>query len=304
MARARSIVLGVILITAGSACGVGAISSTDGGPDAASPDGVPSGADAAVDATPALPTCACYYGAGLYCGAGIQIYGASAGCTVPGLGQNLGNLYTCAGSASAPGTWTVSQTCAAAGCIVAPPGVNDSCKSTNEYYLPWARGVTYRCTQGNNQGSHTGAGAYAWDFGLPTSTPVWAARAGTVSLVQFLGSGDPCWNGVNPACTSCVSQTDGVTDCLNRGNYVVVDHGDGTQALYLHLWEVDVRPGQAVALGQVIAKSGDSGCSCGAHLHYMVSRASGTNYYSQSIPSMFVEAGVPVTGQAVTSQNP
>jgi len=251
-----------------------------------------------VDSQPSLATCSCYFGAGKYCGAGVEAHGGSAGCTIPNLDPN--SLYDCSGTKTMPGTWTVAQVCAD-GCNVAPPGVDDSCKNPNAYYLPWESGVTRTCTQGHAQGSHTGTGTYAWDFGMPNLTPIRAARAGTVSLVQFLGASDPCYNGVPVACTSCFS---GATDCTNRGNYVVINHGDGTQALYLHLWEVDVQPGQVVALGQLIAKSGTSGCACGAHLHYMVSTASNTNYYSQSIPSTFVEAGVPVTGQLVTSQNP
>jgi murein DD-endopeptidase MepM/ murein hydrolase activator NlpD len=258
------------------------------------------GADAAdpTDASAVLPVCSCYYGAGKYCGSGVTTHAAGAGCTVPGL--SAGDLYSCAGTKTAPGTWTVAQACAS-GCNVAPPGVDDSCKNADDYYLPWAAGVSHTCTQGHNQGSHTGNGANAWDFGMPNLTPVWASRAGTVSMTQFLGAGDACYYGVPVACTSCFS---GSTDCTNRGNYVVVNHGDGTQALYLHLWEVDVHPGQAVAVGQLVGKSGTSGCACGAHLHFMVSTASSSSYYPPSIPISFVEAGVPVTGQVVTSQNP
>src|SRR5258706_3126198 len=204
---------------------------------------IPDGDLGVVDAP--LPICSCYYGAGKYCGAGVESHAASAGCTVPGLDAN--DLYSCSGTKADPGTWTVAQACTA-GCTVAPDGVDDSCKSTNAYYLPWAGGVARTCTQGHNQGSHTGLGAYAWDFGMPNFTPIWAARAGTVSKIQFLGAGDACYNGVPVACTSCFS---GSTDCTNRGNYVVVNHGDGTQSLYLHLWEVDVASGQHVTLGQV-----------------------------------------------------
>jgi hypothetical protein len=257
--------------------------------------------DAGVDAPP-LPICACYYGAGKYCGTGVQTQAQGMGCTVPGLDQNLGNVYACSGTKTSPGTWTVAQQCSN-GCNVAPAGVDDSCVNPNAYYLPWQGGATHNCTQGNNQGSHTGLGAYAWDFGVNVDTPVWAARGGTVRLTQFLGSGDACFNGVNLACTNCISAADGHTDCTNRGNYVVIDHGDGTQALYLHLWEVDVTVGQTIHIGQVIAKSGNSGCSCGAHLHYMVEHA-GPSYYEQSIASSFVEGGVPQTGQPLTSANP
>src|SRR2546423_4695376 len=143
----------VCLVTA--ACSATHSSSVE--PDAAVVD-----VDAAPDA--ALPVCPCYFGAGLYCGTGVQTNGAAMGCTVPAL--DPGNLYRCAGTKTDPGTWTVAQTCTM-GCTVAPPGVDDSCTSSNNYYLPWTAGVTYRCTQGHNQGSHTGTGAFAWDFGLP-----------------------------------------------------------------------------------------------------------------------------------------
>jgi len=257
-----------------------------------------SGDAAATDGASVLPVCPCYYGAGKYCGSGVVAQAASAGCTVPNLDPDT--LYQCSGTKTAQGTWTVAQACSM-GCTVAPPGVDDSCKSTNAYYLPWGAGVSRTCTQGHNQGSHTGTGAYAWDFGMADLTPVEASRAGTVTMTQFLGTGDACYHGVPVACTSCFS---GSTDCTNRGDYVVVNHGDGTQALYLHLWEIDVHVGDTVAVGQVVGKSGTSGCACGPHLHFMVSHASSTSYYPQSIPISFVEAGVPVTGQVVTSQNP
>lgn len=266
----------------------------------ANPEGTDAGVDAGSgDGPAAQPICACYYGTGKYCGAGVVTQSASLGCTVPDL--QSGTLYECTGTKTAPGTWTVAQQCAN-GCNVAPPGVDDSCVNPNQYYLPWQGGVSHTCTQGHNQGSHTGTGAYAWDFGMSTLTPIWASRAGTVTMTQFLGAGDACYYGVPVACTSCYSAS-GV-DCTNRGNYVVVNHGDGTQALYLHLWEVDVHVGDTVALGQIVGKSGTSGCACGAHLHYMVSNASSTSYYPQSIPISFVEAGVPVSNQVVTSQNP
>ena len=198
------------------------------------------------------------------------------------------------------GTWRVKQVCTA-GCTFRQ-GQDDICASPTGFKLPWARGVSHTCTQGHNQGSHTGTGQWAWDFGLPANTPVLAARAGTVSIATFFGPGDACWNGVPVACTSCFA-TNGA-DCLNRGNRVVINHGDGTQSLYLHLWAVDVAVGQAVSQGQQIGKSGISGCACGAHLHYMVSTANNANYYSQSISSSFVEAGDPGTGAVLTSQNP
>jgi murein DD-endopeptidase MepM/ murein hydrolase activator NlpD len=51
---------------------------------------------------------------------------------------------------------------------------------------------------------------------------------------------------------------------------MIVDHGNGTMTLYAHLDSMDVNAGTAVAKGQVIARSGDTGVGTGAHLHFEV----------------------------------
>lgn len=52
------------------------------------------------------------------------------------------------------------------------------------------------------------------------------------------------------------------------GLTVVVDHGDGRETLYAHLSSMAVGPGDPVAAGQPIARSGNSGRATGAHLHF------------------------------------
>ena len=54
------------------------------------------------------------------------------------------------------------------------------------------------------------------------------------------------------------------------GLTVVVDHGDGIATRYAHLSRVDVRVGDDVSGGRVIAQSGSSGRATGAHLHVEV----------------------------------
>lgn len=54
------------------------------------------------------------------------------------------------------------------------------------------------------------------------------------------------------------------------GNVVVIDHGLGLQSLYAHLSSIDVKPGDAVAKGDIIAHTGATGLAGGDHLHYGV----------------------------------
>lgn len=89
------------------------------------------------------------------------------------------------------------------------------------------------------------------DYPVPANTPVEATLPGVVRVKS-----DP----------------DGY------GNYVVVEHGNGLETRYAHLNAVNVRDGQRVEQGDVIALSGGArgapgaGNSQGAHLHYEVRR--------------------------------
>lgn len=99
--------------------------------------------------------------------------------------------------------------------------------------------------------SHTDAqNLYAVDFPLPEGTPVLAARAGRVMQV---------------------------VESREQGSLLRILHSDGSMALYAHLQagSACVRPGQAVAAGQTIALSGNTGHSSGPHLHFVVQANSG-----------------------------
>ena len=54
------------------------------------------------------------------------------------------------------------------------------------------------------------------------------------------------------------------------GNYLVLDHGDGLTTLYAHCRNVDVKTGDTVKAGGMVAAVGSTGMSTGPHLHFEV----------------------------------
>lgn len=109
-------------------------------------------------------------------------------------------------------------------------------------------------------------------------TYIIAARDGTVI---YPNSDSP---------TNCVSN--GTEDPCGGGygNYVMIEHSDGSVTVYAHMYEnsITVHYGDQVSQGQVIGKMGSSGRSTGAHLHFEV-RVNGKqvnplNFISESNP--------------------
>ena len=65
--------------------------------------------------------------------------------------------------------------------------------------------------------------------------------------------------------------TDSGWDSKGGGNYIKIKHTNSFVTSYLHLSEIYYKVGEIVKAGFIIAKSGNSGHSTGAHLHFSVS---------------------------------
>ncbi len=85
-------------------------------------------------------------------------------------------------------------------------------------------------------------------------------------------------NGVDigvPVETEVIAVADGVISCGDDGSggygkYIIIDHGLGVYTLYAHLSQFKVETGATVKETDLIALSGMTGSSKGAHLHFSV----------------------------------
>jgi len=83
------------------------------------------------------------------------------------------------------------------------------------------------------------------DMAAPTGTSIYAAASGTVLIAR---------NGYNGG----------------FGNYVVIQHSNGTKTLYAHMSKLGTTPGAKVSQGDLIGYVGSTGHSTGPHLHFEV----------------------------------
>jgi murein DD-endopeptidase MepM/ murein hydrolase activator NlpD len=83
------------------------------------------------------------------------------------------------------------------------------------------------------------------DFSAPPGTPILASGDGRVIRAEF----DSAY-----------------------GNFIEIEHADNFVSKYAHARKINVKAGQDVKRGQVIAEVGSTGRSTGPHLHYEISR--------------------------------
>lgn len=115
------------------------------------------------------------------------------------------------------------------------------------YGTPIAGKTKFNITTGYyGYSGHTGV-----DFACSSGTQILAVKSGVVAISEAMYS-----NG----------------SYRSYGEYIVIDHGDGTMTLYAHglPGSRQVSKGQSVSQGQVIMQVGSTGNSTGPHLHFEV----------------------------------
>ena len=120
---------------------------------------------------------------------------------------------------------------------------------------------------------------YGMDFTAPSGTDVFATGDGTVVALQSSQRG--------------------------LGKHIIIDHGFGYSSIYAHLSNFNVRKGQKVHRGDVIAYVGNTGTSVANHLHYEVKlngrNVDPVNYYFEDLSPAEYERMIEIaskTGQS------
>jgi hypothetical protein len=154
--------------------------------------------------------------------------------------------------------------------------------------LPFEEGMVVAVSQGHHGGfSHNGTSAYALDFPVDEGTLIVAMKAGIVRSTK------------EDSDSGC-----GSSECSSEANYVIIDHGDGSRAIYYHLQKDGalVDEGEIVGAGQAIGLSGNTGWSTGPHLHVSMK-----DFLGNSLPLIFDDIeennGIPYPGGVYVSGN-
>ena len=117
----------------------------------------------------------------------------------------------------------------------------------------FGNGRVYTATDGSVQ---QGSGHSGMDIAVATGTPVKAPAAGVVTFAA--------------------------EDLYLTGGTLLLDHGYGVSSNFLHLSRIDVKPGDRVEQGQVIAAVGATGRATGPHLHW------GMNWFDVRVDPLLV----------------
>ena len=125
--------------------------------------------------------------------------------------------------------------------------------STLYYYLNWNKEHNYVHSSSWRKGEGSGEFDHheSIDIAVPAGYSVRATAAGTVVHAYDMGD--------------------------QYGKVVIIRHANNVYSLYGHLSQINVAQGANVSQGDIIGKSGNTGNSHGAHLHFAISKFNDAN---------------------------
>ena len=144
------------------------------------------------------------------------------------------------------------------------------------YTLPFEHKKKVLLIQGY-ESAFSHKGEKALDFKVKTGTKICAARGGIVNAARK----DSDKGGLKP-------------ENLSDGNYVSIQHEDGSVAMYWHFRHegVVVKEGDTVRTGQLIGYSGNTGYSAFPHLHFEVQGPDASGNQVQLPTRFYTQEGV------------
>lgn len=147
----------------------------------------------------------------------------------------------------------------AAAAAAANKNNNNNSSNSNVVSTPSASGYICPLSGKTKANITTGYGSYSWggkhtgvDWAISKGTPILAVKDGTVFTSTALKNPNGTYR--------------------SYGEYIIIDHHDGTMTLYAHGLEGSrlVQKGDTVKRGQQIMSVGTTGNSSGYHLHFEV----------------------------------
>ncbi len=140
------------------------------------------------------------------------------------------------------------------------------------YWLPYPKKVRHLFVQGANS-SMSHKNELSFDFKMKIGSTISAARNGMV-IATKADSDKGGWK----------------DEYLSEGNHIIIQHEDGSTAMYWHLKQngVLVKIGDSVSKGQNIGLSGNSGYTAFPHLHFQIMDKNG----KEILPRFYTKKGI------------
>lgn len=158
--------------------------------------------------------------------------------------------------------------------LEAPPGSpTEASANAAKFARPVAGKITSKFGEGRDYGGHNGV-----DYAAPIGTPVGSAAPGTV-----VETGHDA----------------------KSGNFVKVQHSDGSTTSYAHLGSITAAKGASVDAGQQLGTVGTTGHTTGPHVHFVFRDAKGDAQDPESVigkPVQGVQLPVPQLAKRDTLQ--